>query len=117
MQKTIEAMNDFDKLTYEQQHAKEIQNSRFGWFGGSDAKMLLDVYLKRRTFATMSNTQRARFEVLMGWQQPRVGELDTPAVRGGHAFEDYMQEKITGLKNAQGVAGTLEREKCLRGER
>ena len=109
-------MNDFDKLTYEQQHAKEIQNSRFGWFGGSDAKMLLDVYLKRRTFATMSNTQRARFEVLMGWQAPRVGELDTPCIRGGHAFEDYMQDKINGLQNAQGVSGTLEREKCLRGE-
>ena len=109
-------MNDFDKLTAAQRHAKEIQNSRFGWFGGSDAKMLLDVYLKRRTFATMSNTQRARFEVLMGWQQPRVGELDTPAVRGGHAFEDYMQDKITGLQNAQSVSGTLDREKCLRGQ-
>ena len=108
-------MNDFDKLTYAQQHAKEIQSSRFGWLGGSDAKMLLDVYLKRRTFDTMSNTQRSRFEVLMGWQQPRVGELDTPAVRGGHAFEDYMQDKITGLKNAQGVAGTLERERFLMG--
>ena len=109
-------MNDFDKLTYEQQHAKEIQNSRFGWFGGSDAKMLLDVYLKRRTFETMSNTQRARFEVLMGWRQPRVGELDTPAVRGGHAFEDYMQDKIAGLRNAQGISGTLERERFLMGE-
>lgn len=109
-------MNDFDKLTYEQQHAKEIQNSRFGWFGGSDAKMLLDVYLKRRTFETMSNTQRARFEVLMGWHQPRFGELNTPAVRGGHAFEDYMQDKITSLQNAQGIAGTLVRERCMRGE-
>lgn len=109
-------MNDFDRLTYEQQHAKEIQNSRFGWFGGSDAKMLLDVYLKRRTFETMSNTQRARFNMLMGWQAPRVGELDTPAVRGGHAFEDYMQDKIECLLNAQGLSGTLEREKCLRGK-
>ena len=109
-------MNDFDKLTYEQQHSKEIQSSRFGWFGGSDAKMLLDVYLKHRTFDTMSNTQRARFEVLMGWQQPRVGELDTPCIRGGHAFEDYMQDKITGFQNAQGIYGTIEREKCLRGE-
>lgn len=109
-------MNDFDKLTYEQQHAKEIQSSRFGWFGGSDAKTLLDVYLKRRDFDTMSNTQRNRFDVLMGWQQPRVGELDTPATRGGHAFEDYMQDKIAGLQNAQGIAGTLEREKVLRGD-
>ena len=112
----IDTMNDFDKLTAAQQHAKEIQNSRFGWFGGSDAKMLLDVYLKHRTFETMSNTQRARFEVLMGWQKPRVGELDTPCIRGGHAFEDYMQGKITGLQNAQGIECTLEREKCLRGE-
>lgn len=109
-------MDAFDKLTAEQQHAKEIQNSRFGWFGGSDAKMLLDVYLKRRDFATMSNTQRNRFEVLMGWQQPRVGELDTPAVRGGHAFEDYMQDKITGLQNAKCIYGTMEREKVLRGD-
>ena len=91
-------MNDFDKLTYEQQHAKEIQNSRFGWFGGSDAKMLLDVYIKRRTFATMSNTQRARFEVLMGWQQPRVGELDTPCIRGGHAFERARRGFLTALQ-------------------
>lgn len=109
-------MNAFDQLTAAQQHAKEIQNSRFGWFGGSDAKMLLDVYLKRRTFETMNNTQRARFEVLIGWQQPRVGDIDTPAVRGGHAFEDYMQDKIAGLRNAQGVAGTLERERFLMGE-
>ena len=78
--------------------------------------MLLDVYLKRRTYETMSNTQRARFGVLMGWQQPRVGELDTPAVRGGHAFEDYMQDKIADLQNAQGLSGTMERERCLRGE-
>ena len=106
-------MNDFDKLTYEQQHAKEIQNSRFGWFGGSDAKMLLDVYLKRRTFETMSNTQRARFEVLMGWQ-PTPSSFETPSTRGGHAFEDYMQDKIKSLQNA--VNGTLEREKVLRGD-
>lgn len=106
-------MNDFDKLTYEQQHAKEIQNSRFGWFGGSDAKMLLDVYLKRRTFETMSNTQRGRFEVLMGWQQT-PSSFDTPATRGGHAFEDYMQDKINSLQNA--IDGTLEREKVLRGD-
>ena len=78
-------MDDFDKLTYEQQHAKEIQNSRFGRFGGSDAKMLLDVYLKRRTFATMSNTQRARFNMLMGWSV-RYGGFDTPCIRGGRAF-------------------------------
>lgn len=106
-------MNDFDKLTASQQHAKEIQNSRFGWFGGSDAKMLLDVYLKRRTFETMSNTQRARFEVLMGWQ-PTPASFETPATRGGHAFEDYMQDKIKGLQNA--ITGTLEREKVLRGD-
>lgn len=106
-------MNAFDQLTNAQQHAKEIQSSRFGWFGGSDAKMLLDVYLKRRNFATMSNTHRARFDVLMGWQQPRVGELDTPCIRGGHAFEDYMQDKIQSLQNA--IDGTLEREKVLRG--
>ena len=109
-------MNAFDQLTNAQTHAQEITGSRFGWFGGSDAKMLLDVYLKRRTFATMGNTQRVRFDVLMGWQQPRVGELYTPCIRGGHAFEDYMQDKITGLLNAQGLSGTLEREKCLRGE-
>ena len=108
-------MNAFDKLTYEQQHTKEIQNSRFGWFGGSDAKTLLDVYLKRRDFLTMSNTQRLRFELLMGWRD-RYGEFTTPAIRGGHAFEDYMQDKITGLQNAQGIAGTLSREKCLRGD-
>lgn len=106
-------MNDFDKLTASQQHAKEIQNSRFGWFGGSDAKMLLDVYLKRRTFETMSNTQRARFEVLIGWQ-PTPASFETPATRGGHAFEDYMQDKIKGLQNA--ITGTLEREKVLRGD-
>ena len=109
-------MNAFDQLTAAQKHAKEIQNSRFGWFGGSDAKMLLDVYLKRRDFLTMSNTQRNRFEVLMGWQQPRVGDIDTPAVRGGHAFEDYMQDKIAGLRNAQGIAGVIERERFLMGE-
>lgn len=109
-------MNAFDQLTNAQTHAQEITGSRFGWFGGSDAKTLLDVYLKRRDFLTMSNTQRNRFEVLMGWQQPRAGDIDTPAVRGGHAFEDYMQDKIAGLKNAQGIAGTLEREKVLRGD-
>lgn len=108
-------MNAFDQLTNAQTHAQEITGSRFGWFGGSDAKMLFDVYLKRRTFSTMSNTQRARFEVLMGWQQPRVGELDTPCIRGGHAFEYYMQDKITGLKNAQCISGTLERERFLMG--
>ena len=109
-------MDAFDNFTAAQQHAKEIQSSRFGWFGGSDAKMLLDVYLKRRTFETMSNTQRGRFEVLMGRQQPRVGELDTPCIRGGHAFEDYMQDKITGLQNAKALVGTLERERFLMGE-
>ena len=106
-------MNAFDKLTNAQTHAQEITGSRFGWFGGSDAKTLLDVYLKRRDFDTMSNTQRNRFEVLMGWQQIPAS-FETPATRGGHAFEDYMQDKIKRLQNA--VTGTLEREKVLRGD-
>ena len=106
-------MNAFDQLTNAQTHAQEITGSRFGWFGGSDAKTLLDVYLKRRDFITMSNTQRNRFEVLMGWQ-PTPASFETPATRGGHAFEDYMQDKIKGLQNA--ISGTLEREKVLRGD-
>lgn len=106
-------MNAFDQLTNAQTHAQEITGSRFGWFGGSDAKMLLDVYLKRRTFATMSNTQRNRFDVLMGWQ-PTPSSFETPATRGGHYFEDYMQDKIKSLQNA--ITGTLEREKVLRGD-
>lgn len=106
-------MNAFDKLTNAQTHAQEIIGSRFGWFGGSDAKTLLDVYLKRRTFATMSNTQRNRFEVLMGWH-PAPSSFETPATRGGHSFEDYMQDKIKSLQNA--INGTLEREKVLRGD-
>lgn len=106
-------MNAFDQLTNAQTHAQEITGSRFGWFGGSDAKTLLDVYLKRRDFDTMSNTQRNRFEVLMGWQ-PTLSSFETPATRGGHAFEDYMQDKIKSLQNA--ITGTLEREKVLRGD-
>lgn len=106
-------MNAFDQLTNAQTHALEITGSRFGWFGGSDAKMLLDVYLKRRDFMTMSNTQRNRFDVLMGWQ-PTPSSFETPATRGGHAFEDYMQDKIKSLQNA--VTGTLEREKVLLGD-
>ena len=106
-------MNAFDQLTNANTHAHEITGSRFGWFGGSDAKTLLDVYLKRRDFATMSNTQRNRFEVLMGWQ-PTPSSFETPATRGGHAFEDYMQDKIKSLQNA--VKGTMEREKVLRGD-
>lgn len=107
-------MNAFDKLTNAQTHAQEITGSRFGWFGGSDAKTLLDVYLKRRDFDTMSNTQRNRFEVLIGWIPTRDGTFETPATRGGHAFEDYMQDKIKSLQNA--VKGTMEREKVLRGD-
>lgn len=106
-------MNAFDQLTNAQTHAQEITSSRFGWFGGSDAKTLLDVYLKRRDFLTMSNTQRNRFDVLMGWQQTPAS-FETPSTRGGHAFEDYMQDKIKRLQNA--VTGTLEREKVLRGD-
>lgn len=106
-------MNAFYQLTNAQTHAQEITGSRFGWFGGSDAKTLLDVYLKRRDFMTMSNTQRNRFEVLMGWQ-PTPSSFDTPATRGGHAFEDYMQDKIKSLQNA--VTGTLDRERCLIGQ-
>ena len=106
-------MNAFDQLTNAQTHAQEITGSRFGWFGGSDAKTLMDVYIKRRDFLTMSNTQRNRFDVLMGWQ-PTPASFDTPATRGGHAFEDYMQDKIESLQNA--INGTLEREKCLRGD-
>ena len=105
-------MNAFYQLTNAHTHAQEITGSRFGWFGGSDAKTLLDVYLKRRTFDTMSNTQRNRFEVLMGWQ-PTPSSFETPATRGGHAFEDYMQDKITSLQNA--ITGTLERERFLMG--
>ena len=106
-------MNAFDQLTNAQTHAQEITGSRFGWFGGSDAKTLLDVYIKRRDFITMSNTQRNRFDVLMGWQ-PTPASFETPATRGGHAFEDYMQDKIKSLQNY--VNGTLEREKVLRGD-
>ena len=67
-------------------HQKEIENTRVGGFGGSDAAMFLRI-AKKGGVEELSNTDLYRIAVAMGIK-PYVPVSPTEAMNNGHIFED-----------------------------
>ena len=70
----------------QQQHQMEIETSRVGGFGGSDAALFLRI-AKKGGVEGLSNTDLYRIAVAMGIK-PYVPVSPTEAMQNGHIFED-----------------------------
>ena len=70
----------------QQQHQLEIENTRVGGFGGSDAALFLRI-AKKGGVEGLSNTDLYRIAVAMGIK-PYVPVSPTEAMQNGHIFED-----------------------------
>lgn len=83
----------------QQQHQQEIENTRVGGFGGSDAAMFLRI-AKKGGVEGLSNTDLYRIAVAMGIK-PYVPVSPTEAMQNGHIFEDSYERmlKNRGEKN------------------
>ena len=67
-------------------HQQEIENTRVGGFGGSDAALFLRI-AKKGGVEDLSNTDLYRIAVAMGIK-PYVPVSPTEAMQNGHIFED-----------------------------
>ena len=83
-------------------HQQEIENTRVGGFGGSDAALFLRI-AKKGGVDGLSNTDLYRIAVAMGIK-PYVPVPVTEAMNNGHIFEDSYARSLGGSRN------TLERE-------
>ena len=70
-------------------HQQEIENTRVGGFGGSDAAMFLRI-AKKSGVEGLSNTDLYRIAVAMGIK-PYVPVPVTEAMNNGHIFEDSYE--------------------------
>lgn len=71
------------------EHAKEIQRTRVGGLGGSDAAILLRIGKNGMSALTASDTKRIAVMLGMVQQKDWAGNDYTTA---GHAFEDFVAE-------------------------
>jgi hypothetical protein len=88
------------------QHKNEIERTRVGGFGGSDAKMFYKIGL--RGLSALSNSDKKRIRVAKGIDEYKP-ILQTEAMRKGHEFEDwYWENRI----NNNGYT-SYKRELCI----
>ena len=82
-------------------HQMEIENTRVGGFGGSDAAMFLRI-AKKGGVEGLSNTDLYRIAVAMGIK-PYIPVSPTEAMNNGHIFEDSYARmlKDSGYTNYQ----------------
>ena len=73
-------------------HQMEIENTRVGGFGGSDAAMFLRI-AKKGGVEDLSNTDLYRIAVAMGIK-PYVPVPVTEAMQNGHTFEDSYERML-----------------------
>ena len=71
------------------QHQNEIERTRIGGFGGSDAKMFYKIGL--RGLSALSNSDKKRIRVAKGIDEYKP-IFQTEAMRKGHEFEDWWTE-------------------------
>jgi hypothetical protein len=71
------------------QHQNEIERTRVGGFGGSDAKMFYKIGL--RGLSALSNSDKKRIRVAKGLDEYKP-VFQTEAMRKGHEFEDWWFE-------------------------
>ena len=75
-------------------HTQEIEATRIGGFGGSDAKLFYKIGLKG--IESLSNTDKKRIRVAKGIDE-RKSISDTPAMAKGRAFEDWYAQRFEGF--------------------
>ena len=73
-------------------HQQEIENTRVGGFGGSDAAMFLRI-AKKGGVEGLGNTDLYRIAVAMGIK-PYVPVSPTEAMQNGHIFEDSYEKML-----------------------
>src|SRR5690554_1718220 len=71
------------------QHQNEIERTRVGGFGGSDAKMFYKIGM--RGLSALSNSDKKRIRVAKGIDKYKP-IFQTEAMRKGHEFEDWYWE-------------------------
>lgn len=76
----------------QQQHQQEIENTRVGGFGGSDAALFLRI-AKKGGVEGLSNTDLYRIAVAMGIK-PYVPVPVTEAMNNGHIFEESYAKML-----------------------
>ena len=88
---------ELDKSTEAIQHQNEIERTRVGGFGGSDAKMFYKIGL--RGLSALSNSDKKRIRVAKGIDEYKP-IFQTEAMRKGHEFEDwYWENRISNNGN------------------
>ena len=80
---------ELDKAIEAIQHQNEIERTRTGGFGGSDAKMFYKIGLKG--LSALSNSDKKRIRVAKGIDEYKP-IFQTEAMRKGHEFEDWWFE-------------------------
>lgn len=79
------------KKELKQAHQQEIEQSRVGGFGGSDAKMFYKIGLNG--LSALSNTDKMRIRVAKGIDEYKP-IMQTEAMQKGHDFEDWFAEEF-----------------------
>ncbi len=74
-------------------HQREIEQSRVGGFGGSDAKMFYKIGLNG--LSALSNTDKLRIRVAKGIDEYKP-IMQTEAMQKGHDFEDWWADWFGG---------------------
>lgn len=103
----MKTQNEFeqhaDKMAAAEEHQQEIQQSRIGGLGGSDADILLRI--GRNGLQALSSTDTKRLAIMMGMaEQEQWGGNDY--TRAGHDFEDFIEKTAPLGKD-------VEREKLM----
>ena len=93
---TIKQNIELDKSIEAIEHQNEIERTRTGGFGGSDAKMFYKIGLKG--LSTLSNSDKKRIRVAKGIDEYKP-IFQTEAMRKGHEFEDWYYSKIDSIEN------------------
>ena len=84
-------MTTASKKELKQAHQQEIESSRIGGFGGSDAKMFYKIGLNG--LSALSNTDKMRIRVAKGIDEYKP-IVQTEAMQKGHDFEDWFAEEF-----------------------
>ena len=92
---TIKQNIELDKSIEAIQHQNEIERTRVGGFGGSDAKMFYKIGLKG--LSALSNSDKKRIRVAKGIDEYKP-IFQTEAMRKGHEFEDWYYSRIDDIE-------------------
>ena len=87
-----------DKSIEAIQHQNEIERTRVGGFGGSDAKMFYKIGL--RGLSALSNSDKKRIRVAKGIDEYKP-IFQTEAMQKGHEFEDWWAGKNIYLEGTK----------------